>query len=67
MIEYKMPYQSDRKQGDLDDGREITAPWNYFREYQVEQLRGIFEENLEREIISFLSKYHFVVFFLHLF
>ena len=37
MIEYKMPYQLDRKQDDLVDGREITAAWNYFREYQVEQ------------------------------
>ena len=34
--------ENNLKQGDLDDAREITAVWTYFRGNQVEQLFKIF-------------------------
>ena len=53
--------RNDIEQDNRDDVREIITFWTCFRENQVEQL-FFFKVNLERELIWYLSKYHFVVF-----
>ena len=42
-----------RQQCDLEDAREVTAFWAYFRNHQVEKLDN--NKDLEREIIASLE------------
>ena len=71
MSQVRKPRQSGiveikRKQGELNDAREINPVWIYFRDNQVEQFFKFCLFNLKREIISLLLKYYFV-WFLHIY